>query len=287
MANFDDVPLQRPQEQDPRDEPGGLGPRFSVWVPIAIGLIVVAGIALWYLGSPAPDQEDTVVIQETTERVPAEAPIERGPAEPGDEIDLPPLDDTDALMRDLIARLSAHPRVMAYLTTDHLVRNMTVVVVNIADGKTPSGHLRTVRPTGDFQVTAEGRELVIDRRSYERYNDHAAAVQGLDARGVARFYATIRPRIDDAYRDLGSPHGDFDRSLERAIIELLRTPIPEGDIRVRADSVAYTYDDADVESLSHAQRQFLRMGPDNMRIVKGKLREVAQHLGIPAASLPR
>lgn len=282
MADFDDVPLRRSSA-----ESSGTGPSSRLPLIAAAGIILVllVGGLLWYLGSPG---DDSVNVQESTEQaVSTPAEPERLPAEPGDDIDLPPLDETDPLIRDLVSALSSHPRVAAYLTTDNLVRNMTVVVVNIADGRTPSGHLRAVRPTGDFQVREDGVQLVIDRRTYQRYNDHAAAIQGLDAQGVARFYATIRPRIDDAYRDLGQPHGSFDDSLRRAIVELLRTPIPEGEVRVRGDSVAYTYDDARLESLSQAQRQFLRMGPENMRIVKAKLREVAHHVGIPPASLPQ
>jgi hypothetical protein len=286
MGNFDDVPLQRPGEPDAGAPPPG--PNFPFWVPIIVLGIVVVGLVLWYLGARDAEEEDRVAVrQETEQAIPAEGPEERLPAEPGDDIELPPLDESDAMIRSLLSALSSHPRVMAYLTTDHLVRNMTVTTVNIADGRTPSNHLRAVRPEGDFQVRSEGRELVVDPRTFRRYDSHADAIQGLDARAVARFYATIRPRIDDAYRDLGSPHGDFDRTLERAIAELLRTPIPEGELRVRADSVAYTYDDRELEGLSHAQRQFMRMGPRNMRIVKAKLREIAPHLGIPESRLPR
>lgn len=286
MANFDDVPLRRPA--DPDAGPPSPGPGLALWVPVIILGIVAVGLVLWYYGSPDTTDEDRVAVREETEQtVPAAPPEERLPAEPGDDIELPPLDQSDALIRSLISGLSSHPRVAAYLTTDHLVRNMTVTVVNIAEGRTPANHLRAVRPEGEFQVRSEGRELIVDQRTFERYNSHAEAIRDLDARDVARFYATIRPRIDEAYQELGAPHGDFDRTLERAIVELLRTPIPDGDVRVRADSVAYSYDDRSFEELSHAQRQFVRMGPRNMRIVKAKLREIAPHLGIPESRLPR
>jgi hypothetical protein len=284
MGNFDDVTIRRPAE--PRAGASPPGPNFPLWVPLIIAAIVALGLGLWWLGG-SDEEPDATTVQETEQVIPTPGPEERLPAEPGDDIDLPPLDESDALIRSLVSALSSHPRVAAYLTTDHLVRNMTVTVVNIADGRTPSNHLRAVRPQGEFQVRSEGRDLVIDPRSFQRYDSHADAIQGLDGRSVARFYATIRPRIDDAYRDLGSPHGDFDRSLERAIVELLRTPEPDDEIRVRANSVAYSYDDRTLENLSHAQRQFLRMGPRNMRIVKAKLREVAQHLGVPQGRLPR
>jgi hypothetical protein len=57
-------------------------------------------------------------------------------------------------------------------------------------------------------------------------------------------------------------------------------------VRLTRDSVAYTYADPALESLSHAQRQLLRMGPRNIRIVQAKLREIAGFLGIPEESLP-
>jgi hypothetical protein len=48
----------------------------------------------------------------------------------------------------------------------------------------------------------------------------------------------------------------------------------------------YTYANPSLEELTPAQRQFLRMGPRNVRIVKAKLREVAGFLGIPDSALP-
>ncbi len=104
---------------------------------------------------------------------------------------------------------------------------------------------------------------------------------------VARFYATVKPRLEEAYRDLGAAEPDFDRTLERAIVALLKTPVIDGDIRLRSDSVSYKFADPALEGLTKAQRQFLRMGPRNMRIVKTKLRQVAGYLGIPDDALPR
>ena len=38
--------------------------------------------------------------------------------------------------------------------------------------------------------------------------------------------------------------------------------------------------------MSAAQKQFFRMGPQNVRAVQGKLRAIAFHLGIPDSRLP-
>ena len=278
MADFDDLKLNK-ASVDAAPPP----PRLPRWVILlAAAALLVALAALWYYGRSEPEGAPAAASGSGAQP----RPPQRGPAEPGEDIDLPPLAETDPLVRELIGRLSSHPRVMAYLTTDHLVRNMTAVTVNVAHGQSPAPHLGTVRPEGGFVADRGAGTMTVSPATWARYDSHADAIGALDARGVARFYATISPRIDEAYADLGSPHGTFDRTLERAIVHLLQTPVPPADVRLKQDSVAYTYEDPALESLSQAQKQFMRMGPRNMRIVKAKLREIAGHLGIPEESLP-
>jgi hypothetical protein len=187
-------------------------------------------------------------------------------------------------VRQLVGQLSSHPRIAAWLATDQLIRNFTVVVLNIADGRSPAQHLRRVRPTGEFVVSQDGEMATIDPRSYRRYDDYADAVGALDAEGTARLYATLKPRLQDAYRELGYPEGDIDRALERAIIALLETPVIDGEVALTPKSVSWEFADPKLQSLTAAQRQFLRMGPRNMRIVKAKLREIAPLVGITVPS---
>jgi hypothetical protein len=129
--------------------------------------------------------------------------------------------------------------------------------------------------------------LWIDPRTYRRYDKYADAVAGIDARGAARLYATLKPRIEDGYRDLGHPDGNVDKALERALVELMKTPVVDGDVALVSKSVAYEFADPKLQSLSSAQRQFLRMGPRNVRLIQAKLREIAPFLGIPPESLPK
>ena len=56
-------------------------------------------------------------------------------------IDLPPLDETDPLVRRLVRELSSHPRVVAWLATDDLIRSFTIAVQNVADGVIVGSHL--------------------------------------------------------------------------------------------------------------------------------------------------
>jgi Protein of unknown function (DUF3014) len=281
MPDFDDLSIDRASSSGPEFlPPERSGP--PLWPAIAIGIIVVSLAALWYVLShnrAAPKSGP-----QTTADLPR--PPARNPAEPGEKIDLPPLDQSDGIIRELVGRLSSHPVAAAWLTTNGLIRNMTVVVANIADGETPAKHLRPLRPKGAFVTKQTGGLTFVDPASYARYDGIAGAVDALDARGVARFYATVKPRLDEAYGDLGLPEASFDRTVERAIVTLLKTPILDDNVQLRQSKVMYEFANPSLEGLTKAQRQFLRMGPRNMRIVKAKLRDVARYLGIPDAALP-
>ena len=280
MPGLDDFQLDK--WQSPAEpERGHLGWRIGVAAAVLLALVGAAYFLLWRRAQPAP----TDVRVHTEQAVPpAGAP--KPVAEAGAAIDLPPLAQSDPIVRELVGRLSSHPTAVAWLTTDQLIRNFTVVVLNISNGRSPSRQLARVRPTEQFQVREQGSRTWIDPRSYRRYDGYADAVSALDAHGVAQLYATLKPRIQDSYRELGYPDGSFDAVLERAIVELLKTPVVEGDVALASKSVAYEFADPRLQSLSSAQRQFLRMGPRNVRLIKAKLREIAPLAGLSAGSEP-
>lgn len=51
-------------------------------------------------------------------------------------------------------------------------------------------------------------------------------------------------------------------------------------------TLGHGFADPDLEALPAAQKQLLRMGPRNVRIIQSSLREIALALGIPAERLP-
>jgi hypothetical protein len=68
---------------------------------------------------------------------------------------------------------------------------------------------------------------------------------------------------------------------------VLKTPVVEGPVSLNSKTVAYEFADPRLQSLSAVQRQFLRMGPRNVKLIQAKLREIAPFLGIPVDALPR
>jgi len=212
---------------------------------------------------------------------PAPAPAAKdGPLVQAENIPLPPLPQMDALMRQLVVKLSSHPQVLAWLATNGLIENFTVATLNISDGKSPALHWKGLGPQTRFSIIKTTDGVMLDPKSYRRYDEYAAAIGALDAPNTARLYLTVKPRIMEAYRSLGFPEGDFDPVLERAMHELVTTPEIQKDIALKEKVITYQFVDANVEALSGAQKQLLRMGPDNMRIVQGKLRDIATQLDL-------
>lgn len=280
MNPMDDLPLDpSPLRNLPDEEP----PR-PVWPWIA-GLAIVAAVAagIWYWRrAPEPAPQKTVEVAPAPK--PAPERLGLGPAV--DPLDLPALDLTDPLVRDLIRRLSSRPEVLAWLTTDGLIRNIAVSIENVSEGKSPARHLGTVAPRQKFRAAGGQERFTTDPRSFQRYDGIADTVAALDMNGVARLYSTLKPRLDEAYQQLGHAAGDIDTGTERALVHLLETPAVPGDAPLIAVVLSYRYADQGFERLSGAQKQMLRMGPRNVPMVQAKLRELARELGIPDDRLP-
>ena len=284
MFDLNDLELERSGEAPPPPPPRSTN--YSLWTATIVAAIVVGG-GVWFLTSKTPPSSAPVV------NVPAPAPQATVPERPEGplvqpaDINLPPLAETDPIVRELVARLSSHPTIAAWLTTKGLIANFTVTTLTIAEGRTPVQFLRPIAPRGRFRTRSAGEELFVDPRSYDRYNLHADAVAALDSVGTASLYLTLKPRISDAYRELGYPEGDFDRVLERAIGVLLQTPALDEKVALEPKGVTYAYSDPKLESLSPAQKQFLRMGPRNSQAIRAKLEEIVALLKLHPESLRR
>ena len=203
--------------------------------------------------------------------------------EPAEPVSLPPLDETDSLVRQLVQALSTNPVIAAWLTNDRLIVNFVVVTGRIAEGQTPAAELKSIGPIAPFRAR-EAKGAYIDPASYHRYDRYAQAIAALDARGAARVYDALKPRINEADRNFGGS-GAFDAVLERAIAELLEVPAVDGPVALKPAGIGWAFADPSLEGMSPAQKQLLRMGPDNVRAIQKKLREIASALAIPDSRL--
>ncbi len=252
---------------------------------IGIGLVVIvviaAGLGLYYYFYERP-AKGPIAIEEPTGKQISPQLGEKGVS--GKEvpvISLPALKDSDEWLRKKAKDLSPYPKLAEWLKLNDLIRRITAAVDNIARGTSPRPHLKFLTPSKSFSVVKKEEKLYLNPQSYRRYDLVADAFASLDAKGSVRIFREVKPLFQEAYRELGYPNQDFEETLVQAIREFLGTPIVKGDIAVVKDVTTYQMMDEDLEALDDAQRDLLRWGPQNIRKVQNKLREMAVALGVP------
>lgn len=196
--------------------------------------------------------------------------------------ELPPLDESDAFVRERARALSSEPAYERWLgEVEGLVRRGVASVENLAAGASPARHWRALAPERPFTVRERpDGSLVPAPESYARYDPHAAAVDSIDVERTAELYRRLRPLLRVAYRELGHPEGGLEEALREAIAELRATPRLEEPPELEERGARWVYRDPRLEALSPAQKQLLRMGPENAARVRAKLDALAEALDL-------
>ena len=298
----DDLDLHRPEDDldaaGPGLEPGEPGEPtlveaarepFPLGLPVLALLMLVgfAALLLFVVRRPSlPAPAASAAPPASAPALPPSPPP--APALP-EAVSLPPLGESDALVRQLVGRLSAHPQLAVWLGADQLARRFVVLVVNVMAGENPRPNLRFLEPRERLAVLRRGGATVIDPASYARFDAFAEGIDSLDEAGSARVYRLLAPLFEAAFRELGHPEGGFDRALLAAARPLLEVPVLEGEVAVRPVqrvTLVYEYADPRLEELSLPQKQLLRMGPRNVRRLQAKLRALAAALGLQLSAGP-
>ncbi|MFI5169752.1 MAG: DUF3014 domain-containing protein [Vicinamibacterales bacterium] len=276
--DLDDYDIDPAREQEgplPSYVQGGEPPRSRIDFPVilaGIGVLAIAIMAVLFLVFRKPPQPDV------TPRAPVATPPMVA-ATPTPAVALPSLEASDAFVRGIAQTLSSHPELAGWLARNALVRTLTVVVDNVANGETPRPHLEFLAPKQRFKAARRPpRQIVPDPAGFKGYDGFADVIGSVDANAAATAYRTIEPLFDEAYKELGHPEGGFRKGLDAAIQALAAVPVLREDVALVPHAIGFRYEDQALEKLTPAQKQFLRIGPRNVRIVQGKLKELASAL---------
>jgi hypothetical protein len=263
------------------------GHRKLFWIGLAAVGIIVVGLGVYYLLDERRAKEPFLT-SKTDEKQISPTPGDKAmPPKEGPFIILPALNDSDEWVRQKAKSLSPYAKLAEWLRIDDLIRRITAALDNIAEGKSPRKQLKFLDPKKPFTIIKKQERIFLNPQSYRRYDLVADAFSSLNAGGVVRLFLELKPLFQEAYKELGYPNQDFQNTLIRAIRELLDTPIVEGDIELEEGVASYYMADEDLEELSDAQQHLLRMGPQNIRKIQKKLREIAVALGVSENQLPK
>jgi hypothetical protein len=219
--------------------------------------------------SPALQEETLPAEEETVAPVMAEV-------EPLD-VDLA---NSDEVVRERALGLSANALFVKWIETEGIIPKFTAAVDSVANGMSPRPQIEFFKPRKEFEILWEDDNAYISEASYARYDPVATVLSSLDAAACVQLYLQMKPAVQEAYAQLGYPEADFTKTLERAFIELLRVPVPQGKIAVERTVQTYVYRDPELEGLSEAQKHLLRMGPKNVALIQDKIREIGGALGL-------
>lgn len=257
---------------------------------IIIGVAVIAAVIggyLWLSKEPAPVPKPAVIEVPVepevvaTEQEPQEQQEQLAEPEPEYEepLSLPePIDISDAAVKTALLNESPNETFGRLLVNEGLLQRFVVYVTNLADNSIADNYQFLVAPEQDFRVYQQAGKDWIDASSYKRYSPYVDILESLDTSSLMQLYQDYQPAINDIFGEISGSGGSFDRRINRAIDELLDTPEVPVPVEVYTDSVMYRYTDERLESLSAPQKQLLRTGPENMRRIKAKLREIKQVL---------
>jgi hypothetical protein len=274
MNDAPDLPLQADARGSVAEtaESSGHRTRTPVLFLALLGLVVGAAGAWWWARDRGQPPSSTAA------RAATEAAVTPAPA----AVELPPLGQMDIFLRALLASLSASPELAAWLATDDLIQQMAHAIDLVSRGQSPSPELGVLRPEGLFQTAGSARAMTIDPATYRRFDGLARAVGSLDPASVAAAYRTIRPRLDEAYRGLGRTSLTVDQAVGAALQALIDTPQVADPVGlVPGPGATLAFADPQLERLPAAQKQLLRMGPENATRVKNALRAIKTALETP------
>jgi hypothetical protein len=250
-----------------------------------VGAGVLAAVALiaalvWLGTGITVEAPQRVSVAEIERPIPERAASVAGASAAGDQSSA--ADADSALVRAAAARLSAHPRFAGWLVSDRLLRRFVAAVDAIAGGYSPREEIEFMRPERPFVVREEGDALVIAASSFHRYDTVAEIVESLDVAGAVALYRRFEPRLEEIYAEIGWASDTFDARFSEAVDHLLAAAVDQpGPIEVEQRSIVYAYADDRLEHLSDAQKQLLRMGPENVRRVAATLGELRRVMGWP------
>ena len=259
-----------------------LVPHFTIG---AVVLAIVLAVVFWP-SEPEPVVVAPVspVIEPTIEPMIEEQPIVVIPEPEIEQLEpeiIPepePLDISDGTVKTKLLTLSDYDAFARLLIDDALLERFVIMTNTLAEEGIAANNRVLVKPEKPFRTYTQANKEWIDPASFKRYAPYVEVFESLETTSLLQLYQEYKPAIEKIFAEIGSPSDNFEEKLEEAIDVLLDTPEVPFPVEVYTDSVMYKFKDSQLESLTAPQKQLLRTGPENMRRIKAKLREIKETL---------
>lgn len=184
------------------------------------------------------------------------------------------MNESDTYIRDALKNASAIAEFQNWLKEKDIIRRFVAVVDNIVNGESPAANLNFLKPEKGFLVITHKNNLIFDPNNYIRHDRTVSTFDSLKTRTLLNLYYHIEPLMDRTYQKMGYPGKTFRPALFRAIDVILDIPVIETQILLQKKVITYTFDNQKLENLNPAEKLILRLGPENIRKIQKRCREI-------------
>lgn len=247
---------------------------------IVTALVVALGFTAYMYLSPGRNEQPAPPVAAPEAPPPTPPPIEHPVAAPPAEPPLPTLENSDELFLARVGSIFDLKRYGEQLILESVINRFVVIVDNLDRRGVPQRVMLTQPVKGSFAVKPAGEDrYVLDESNFRRYEPFMTMIAAVDTSAFVNLYSNFYPLFQQAYEEIGYPHGYFNDRLVKIIDHLLATPTTRGGpIELVRPKVLYQFADPKLESLSYGQKILLRIGGKNAEQLKTKLTQVRAEL---------
>jgi len=268
------------------------------WGVIAAIIAVVIAASIWLYNSSTSDETPleiiappiAVVEPELTPELVPEPELEEvaPPSEPEPVIEevpapvLPSLDESDAWIQEKLPSFTWRKELLKLVINQDMIRRFVVFTDNFSQGNLAYEHSPLIKPSTKFSANeiknGAMSEWQWDEPATRRFTLYVDLLRSFDSETLVQWYFEMKPLIDQAYAELGYPDDDFTDVLHDAISKVLDMEIPKESLDLVRPSVMFRYKDAKVEALDDSDKLLLRLGKENLLVIKSVLLEINERL---------
>lgn len=221
-------------------------------------------------------EQNTVKSKPALEEITIEPKIVKNP--------LPVLDESDTWIQSKLPTLTWRKELLKLVVDDDMIRRFVVFTDNFAQGIVAYEHSPFALPASKFSPKMESVAFKEnqnvwqwDEQATRRFSLYVDLLRSFDSESLVQWYGQAKPLIDQAYAELGYSD-DFTVTLQEAITRVLDMELPKTSMDVVRSSVMYQYQDATLESLPAVDKLLLRIGRENLLVIKSVLLELNEKL---------
>ncbi len=252
--------------------------------PMDTGELLKQAPEVKVIETPVMDESSVIEIAPVqTEAIKIEPFVEEEIVVSQPAVVLPKLDESDAWLQAKLPELTWRNELLSLLINEDMIRRFVVFTDNFSQGLLAYEHTPFIQPKTKFTVdeqSVSGDKQNVwqwDSATNKRFDLYVDLLRSIDSATLVSWYFEVKPLVDEAYSELGYEE-DFTYTLQDAITRVLDMELPKSSMALTRTSVMYKFQNPQLEALADSDKLLLRIGKENLLIIKSVLLEINEKL---------